>query len=546
MKKLFNVFLMLRAFGFAALVGLIFGSTAISTLAVQERGGGSYTSPTFVFTVSWDDDVWEANELTEAEGVELNSDLSYGLIQGFGEYELGAEGCLEDSVASMESQDHVSDFGAAPRKMERPATSEDAVGELYQYLDLENDTEIALYIECRELPVDAAVLQVILLSYKQDFADAIGAWEDLLAEVNAGAASDSKDDDSGKVGKGSSKSGIDGNVYTNVEAGFSASWDQELWSVRKTNDDEGLGIGVELETEVSIGWITGDPYDGDLETCASDFAESVGTYETISKMRKAAKSYEVPSTDRDAIGGLYAYTDVTEDPVKMVAYFECRWAGEDEFVVTVLLATPKEFYEDELPLWEELIDGISVDAVQDVKTEDDDSKKDKKGKKDQSENDEPVAVKGTTISGANHGFELTYDGSFWTVDDLSDVNTDFLDLSSELAIGSVIAFDMPYDGAQCLQVLAELKQGEGVTDFAVAPNSVERPRTSRSADGELFTYTFDGQNGPIDAVTYIECRSIDGGAATLGVMFLTVPSVYPDALPVFETLLAGISTGAGA
>ena len=199
-------------------------------------------------------------------------------------------------------------------------------------------------------------------------------------------------------------------------------------------------------------------------------------------MREASSSYDVPVTSRDAIGGLYTYTDVTGDPVKMVAYFECRPAAEVDQVVTVLLAAPKKYYEDELPLWEDLLGGIEVDdsGNHDDNTSNEESKKGN-DKKDNSEKDQPVEIDGVTVAGAKYGFELTYDDSVWTVNDLSDENNDFLDLSSEVAIGTVIAFNMPYDGVTCVQTLAELKHGDGVTGFDVAPGAMKRPKTNRAA-----------------------------------------------------------------
>jgi hypothetical protein len=554
------MFLMLRVFGVVAMLGLAVSSTTNGALAAKSRGGGSYSSPSYEFTVSWDDNVWQGEELTEGEGVELNSDVSYAMIQGFGGYEFGAEGCLEDSATSMASHDYVDGFDTASKKVDRPATAKGAVGELYGYTDLENEIDIALYIECRELPVEQSVLQIILMAYAPDFDAALGDWEELLSQVDSGEKSsskgkDTKDADKGKSDK-SSRTIVE-NVYTDTEAGFSTEWDNEVWKVKKTKEGDALGLGIEIENDATLGWITGDPLNGDIEDCATTFAEGIGEFEFISKMKPAPKSLDVPETDSDAYGALYTYTDIANDPVKMVAYFECRVAGNSEYSVTVLLATTKESYEDELPLWEDLLGGIQVldaddaasddEDVEDEDVDDEEVSDDDISADDEAEDDEPIEeeteVQGVTITGAKFGFELTYDDSVWTVEDLSDVNNDFFDLNSEFAIGTVLAFDMPFDGVNCVNALAELKQGDGVSNFSVAPEEFERPKTARGAVGELFVYTFAGQDGPLDAVTYIECRSVNDGAASLGVMFVTVPAVYVDALPVFETLLAGISTG---
>ncbi len=56
-----------------------------------------------------------------------------------------------------------------------------------------------------------------------------------------------------------------------------------------------MGTGIEVSTEASIGYITvGNELKGDFEDCAVTYAEGVGEYEAISKMKKASKKFDLP------------------------------------------------------------------------------------------------------------------------------------------------------------------------------------------------------------------------------------------------------------
>lgn len=491
--------------------------------AAQERGGGSYTNPDFGFSVEWDDSIWQGNETEDQAGVELSSDFAYGVIGVLDGYTDGAENCLTDSAAYFADQENFSEFDQAPRRVERPATVEGAFGELFTYVNTgSDDAEMALYVECRDLDGSGAVLRIVFLTYGADYESSIGDLEDVLSAVSLPT-----DKKSSNKGPKAGKTGIKGTTYTDAELGFTVTWDEDEWNVVQIEDEESLGKGIEVNTESSYGLITGDEKRVQFADCATEFAEGIGAAPNMLKFRKAPRSRELPETAPDAVGGLYTYVDADSE-VKMIGYFECREIDADN-VVMIVIATSSSIYEDELPVWNDLLAGIEIGTT---KTNDG-----KIGKSDDG-GDEPI-VEGTTFVGENFGFELTYDDSIWVGNDLTDAGNDFLDLESDLAIGSIIGFDMPYDGPSCVQTLAELKQGDGVSGFDVAPRSLDRPETVDGAEAELFTYSLETDQGSMDVILYVECRALAGGDASLGITFVTLPDVYENALPEIEKVLAG-------
>ncbi|MCC6790890.1 MAG: hypothetical protein IT336_04345 [Thermomicrobiales bacterium] len=537
----------MRLIGLAVVLAILAGMGPNRASAAQGRGD-SYTSPSFGFTVSWDDAVWEGEETDPAEGVQLASESSFAIIQAV-EYEGDAVDCVADSVTSIAGGDDVFDFGKAPKRLDRPATARDAEGELFTYVNAE-ETEIAMYVECRDIGADAVLLQSVLVTVADVYEDVVGEWEAVLGDIEIDDAGSSnsrdEDDDRRDDDNGSAQSGLDGDVYYMPDYGFSLTFDEDDWAARELEEEEELGVGVEVSTEATIGWVTvGDALSSDFEDCAVSYGEGISEYEAITKFKKASKKFDLPETDRDAVSALYTFTQELEDgPVKMVGYFECREL-DDDMVASIFLATTQETYEDELPLWEDLLSGIEIDAAgsndedTDEPANDDDT--DEPARDDDDDTDEPVA-RDAAFVGPNFGFSVALDESVWSYEDLSDNGNDFLSLESEFAIGTIIGYAGAYDAASCMELLITLKVGEDAASFEVAPESMERPKTARGATGELFLYSFQGESGLVEVVMWVECRELAGGEANLGLTLSTVPAVYEDALPEFEAVLGGIET----
>lgn len=544
MDKRFKGYGAMRLVGLAVVLAILAGMTPGRASAAQERAG-SYESPSFGFIISWDESVWEGEEAEQSEGVQLTSETSFGLIQAV-DYEGDAADCVADSVASVAGGEDVTDFGKAPKRMDRPATGRGAEGELFTYVNAEN-TEIAMYVECRETGTDAVLLQAILITVVDSYDDAVSEWESVLGdiEVDDRGSSNSRDDDDDRGNSNSSQSaGLDGDVYYAPEYGFSVTFDEDDWAARELEADEEMGTGIEVTTPASIGWITvGDELTGDFEDCAVTYAEGISEYEAISRFKVASKKFDLPKTDRDAVGALYTFTQETEDgSVKSIAYFECRELGEGLFA-SIFLGTEQDVYADELPAWEDLLGGIEIDGSSKGEENTDEPSRDETDEPSRDNNsDEPVSNADASFVGPNFGFSVALDESVWTFEDLSDNGNDFLSLESEFAIGTIIGFTGAYDPATCMELLITLKAGDDATSFDIAPESMERPKTARDATGELFVYSYEGDNGPIEVVMWIECRSLVGGDASLGLALSTVPAIYEDALPEFEAVLAGIDT----
>lgn len=509
---------------------MVVGLAPRSAFAAQERGGsgGSFSDDEYGFSVSWDESVWESEELEDMYGVGLYGELSFARID-VQESMSDAEDCLTASVELAESSEGIADFRKAPRRYERPESNAPASG-LYTFVDAETGDEIVAHYECHELPAADAALEVIVMAYEPDFESQLPAWNDLLSQIDVTGGS-SRDDDNGTKGdRGDDNGGLDGNLYSDGNFSLEVGSD---WKLRELTEEDQIGEGVEVAIGTTFGYVFTDALRSEFGDCAATYAEGVGSFELISRMKVASSKYDRPETARKAVGDLYTFTlDTDGDKTKMVGYFECREVADEDAALHIFLSAPLSAYEDEMGAWEELLGGITIGD------DDDNGKSGRKGGQD--EPDEPVNRGGESVVSPNYGIVVEFDDALWTVADQSDDQVDIIQLESELGFGTIVGYGQPFDTQGCFETLIGLKVDDTASNFDVAPKGLARPATNGDAVGELFTYTIQGENGPFDVALYVECRAAAGGDATVGVTLLTVVDVYENALPAFEALLGGV------
>ena len=492
MKHIGGAKLTVRVLGMAVAIAMLFGAMPAGTFASQERGGGSYSSPTYDFQIEWDDSLWSAEETAGTEGVEFNSDLSYGFVQAIPDYSNGAESCVADSTANIEGKENVAEFVKAPKRIERPASGVD-LGELFTYVNTDSGAEIAIFIECRDLAAGDAVLQIMLLGYLDDYEAAAPTWEDLLLAVETGSESNSNKDEgsnSGKIGKGESASAeIDGNAYINPEFGFTATWDEDAWTAEPLSGEDDVSSGFAVASEYSYGMIIVEELQGDFEDCAVNYAEQIGSWEAFTKFRKASNSFDLPRSADESVGALYTYVDNTnpDKPAKVVAYFECR-------------------------LLPEAVNSNNDDADAEL----------------------------DSVTTPRFEVEMSFDPEVWEVENLSDDETDNVSLISDFGRFTLMALEYDADIESCVETLVDNEQDYALDDVVVADRVLERPELGDDAEGELYSYTFDSEDGPLDVMVYLECRQIVEGESVTGIAIFTSVETWNDALPVYQTVLDSI------
>ena len=171
------------------LLSPIVGREATVRVARAQVDGAVYTSPTYGWSVVWDDDLWEVtDESSEDVGdlLQLEDPLNTVYFESYEGFDGNALDCVAAEVEELAEQDAES---IAPG---RDAGGEDIVGgdadsayAVYTFtFNLEDDVVIDLveYNECRRLSEDA-VLEISQLTVREAYNDASPAVQDLLAAV---------------------------------------------------------------------------------------------------------------------------------------------------------------------------------------------------------------------------------------------------------------------------------------------------------------------------------------------------------------------------
>lgn len=501
-----------------------------SIKAANDYDSGTFVNNEFGFSIEWDTDVWTGSNpgLDDPNaGVAFESLSSWAQIHAFKNRYEDATACLDDMVGIMAEDDGVTieDFGVARARLPRPEPMDGAEAELYSYTFTsdEGDLDQLLYLSCAVLPSDAAI-EIFIATTPDMYEDVLEEWDDLIAGITVDGVSDDANTGNDQTGD---DAGIEDGVYESAEAGFGVEWDAALWNATEVDEGE-QGLGVELDSPTSfalISAVTGD-YAVDPEECLQQMSGFLEAGDVVENFRVASARIERPEAAPDSTSELYTFLNTDFDS-KYAAYFECR-PLDNGGVLTIQFAAEMAVYEDELPRWQKVLDAITIGTIPDFSAN--------IGIQD----DQATPESGDSVVGPNHGVEIPYDDSVWTPTDYSNDRIDQFTFDSEFGQVQVMTLDVAPDLEGCMQTLLDTEQEYATDTIDVAPRSVDRPKTVRNAEAELYSFQMDGNDGPIDVLYYVECRNVNNGDGLLAVTFTTVPSVWDAALPAFESLLAGI------
>jgi hypothetical protein len=163
-----------------------------SSSADQEGvDGNSYVSPSFGWSITWDEDLWEvAAEQSDGENdfLLLASSGGTGTINftSANDYEGDPDTCLEDLIDIFGSQDGIEDFEPARGVDDEPLVEvDDQEVAIYDAtrVDGDEETEVRFYLECRTLVEGEAVLAIIWFVQADAYESELDAVTELLEGI---------------------------------------------------------------------------------------------------------------------------------------------------------------------------------------------------------------------------------------------------------------------------------------------------------------------------------------------------------------------------
>jgi hypothetical protein len=550
-------------FSLALLVSTFAGLLSpLAASAAQRTASGlsdnQYVDPTYSFGVTWDADLYEAEELLDSNddpyGVSLSGDALFAYAFA-GEY-TSLRTCVRDEADAIGGLDSVTSFDEAT-DFDLPKTDPDARAALYrlEYEDSDSGdvSTFIQYIECRELiqdeePVDGVFFVFEFSALEDDYPAAVPDAEDLLASVEfdatAGGKNNGRDTNTTDL-----EPGINGNVYLDPTNGWAITWDDSVLTAEEWDpNDSGDIQGVQLATE-SGNFMTVYVAEADsLRACVTD---QIDQFEgsAFSDFEKVT-DVDLPETGKGVRAGLYqgVFTRQSGETSDIYLYAECRLLvvdGEEldgQFLIVNLISDVAT-YEDDLEAWSGALTSVEFDAAAAKSDSKNDSGTNPGKKKTPTADTSESGISGSTYISAI-GYQVSWDDSVFTGELLDDSNPDLgLSLSSD---ASIIQFTAAGDPTASACVRAEADVVEGLSGMSSLTRSPEdSPQSAPDSASELYegTLTFDSGD-EADVVVYIECRPIgelDNATLFLVIRMVGVKDSYADQLPLWQDILDSIN-----
>lgn len=331
------------------ITALVAGIVPVSTSAQSDDLPGvdddTYESPTYGYTLDWDDRDWEVVDATtdedDGDTLVLTNEVSTLYITGVATYDGDARECSIDMGEVVADPDA---FDTYPSESgDRDLDPED-----YSYL-----------VDCRELVEDEAVLIIVHVFPADDLGDE-------LVEAQAVTDAISIDDESGGAGSSDdddlAEAGVDGNAYESPEWGYTIEWDDDIWEVRDATTSTSSNF-LNLINDSSSLIISGIADLGDVDTCMETAIEFYSTDDGVEDWDVLEDEDGDPierSTRRRAYGAFtYTGTDDSGDDVDFVNYIECRPLDDAAGILISHLTTLDDF-EDQSDLRDDLLDTLEI------------------------------------------------------------------------------------------------------------------------------------------------------------------------------------------
>ena len=156
--------------------------------------GNQYVSPTYDFSVEWDDDVWTVdpdeeliNELPDDMALDrlvLDTETSTLYIEGRTDFDDGdLEACVDHDIDALEQTSEISNLDVREDENGDPMEGETADG-AYKVITLTlEDTNLTEYIECRPIDEGESVLVITLITKASNLDDATVDMADVIESI---------------------------------------------------------------------------------------------------------------------------------------------------------------------------------------------------------------------------------------------------------------------------------------------------------------------------------------------------------------------------
>lgn len=530
----------------------------------------SYTSPTFGYSLEWDDDEWTATAATSEDDVDtlvLENDISVLTIVGTEQFGENLDRCVRSARRGIERHDDIEDVTPVEDADGDPIEidEDERAGAVFSIVSEDEDApDQVTQIECRVAIPGDAVIQIVQITPAADFNDQIDPVREILDSITVEGDEEEEEtpvpddeptpDDDGEEEE--AESGVDANSYVSPNFGYSIEWDEDVWTFADGDESSEPGFDtLFLESANSGLGIIGAEL-RDPETCVSDFSTFIRNEDDVDDWAPFEdEDGERIEGERDDgyFAAFSATITSTGQELEIVYYFECRTVVERESVVLFFMTTSPNAYDDAVEELDDLLETLTLPGDfrtdEDEETPSDDVDEDTEPTPDEEEDNSDSTARGAdldTYTDPDFPYSVTWDESVWSVIDQRTIadGHNLLNLAAEDSDLTIEGWAR-WEGepTDCLNdITLNLRAIDGVEDFARVSDSDLYPE-NESAGGAYALYSFtlapEGRT-PIDYYGYVECRTVVEGEAVVVLTLLTPADEYEEIRPDFEPILASI------
>lgn len=500
--------------------------------------GNTYESPTYGYTLEWDEDLWTVEDSTsenETDNLYLRSDDSLLLLQGLADYGGDPDACLDDTAGILAKGDGVDDWAPLEDRRGDPVAGSERgrawAAFTLTYTSAEGDEfDDVDYVECRTVVQDEAVLIAIDVVAADQYDDEVDLVADVLDSLELAAQPEPTEE---------LERPDNTETYESPNYEYQIDYDPDTWEIVRDDDDEDDRYDrFTVNNGVSTVFIIGDPdYDDDeLPDCVDDYRAGLEQADGVDELE--------PVDDRDAEGSeddracaTYSYTFTPDggDEEDWMRYIECQ-SNLIGVTLVIMQDSPVDDYEDEVAAREDLVLGIefTVDEVdEDEPTE------------EATEETAEETAEEATYESPTYGYTLTYDPDTWEIaqeDADEDDPYDLIEFSNGPSLIYVVGNpDYAEDELDtCIDDYVDgLRQADDSDNVkAIRGRDAAGSEADRAWATYSYTYTGNGDE-EVDWIRYYECRAL-GDGVTLVIAHDASPDDYDDEVSAREDLLAGL------
>ncbi|MEJ7762248.1 MAG: hypothetical protein WKF80_05590 [Thermomicrobiales bacterium] len=378
--------------------------------------------------------------------------------------------------------------------------------------------------------------------------------ETATAEAEETAAAEDEDQDGGD------DTGVDGDAYESPTFGYTLEWDEDLWTVdeERTLVDERDVLTLDY-ADGGFLFIEGyEAYDGDPADCLEGSANEILELDDVDDVAPFEDDAGDPVEGEDDGVAFAAYT-LTFGGEEVVGYFDCRTLVEDEAVLAFSLIVLETASEDGIADLTDLQDTLElVDEGNSVSDDDatQTAEAEEGGNGGGDEDDETVTAEAEETATAeaedsgtpggdtgayesDAGWAMEFDSEFWGPEEPTSEQTFEVRLNSTVSTADFTVFDdFDGDAEACVEDRGSGLEGGDFEDF----EEIEAPSGDEGQASASYSLTLEGDDGPVDLVIYVECRTVVAGDTTLEILFLSNPDDFDDELDAFQDVLDSIET----